>query len=154
MDSDEAAESERILFGWFWELRNITQNRPTFKGITLHRTYLEHNLAVLKMRPYQNLDYTQNTIPESYYHSFSPFQVSAKRDCYEFIKDFETKNKKKGVFVSAYPLSNIFKCLEDFEEFKLKHDKLGLGGYLMLDEENLYERIVQDTNDWNKLLLR
>lgn len=154
MDSDEAAQSERILFGWFWELRKITDNTQAFKGVSLHRTRLEHNLAVLKMRPYQNLDYTKNTIPESYYHSFSPFQVCAKNNFYDFIKDFETKEKKMGVFISAYPLSNIFKCLEDLDEFKEKYERLNLGGFLIIDEENFYGRIAEDTSDWNKLLIR
>ena len=153
MDSDKAAESERILFGWFWELRDISKSSSVFRGITLHRTYLEHNLVVIKMRPPQNWDYS-HIIPESYYHSYSPFQVSAKHNFYEFIKDFETKVRKNGIFVSSYPLSNIFNLLEDFNEFKAKYENLNLMGSLILDEENLYGRIAEDTNNWNKQFLR
>ena len=154
MDSDKAVESERILFGWFWELRATSENKAIFKGISLHRTYLEHNLAVIQMRPPQKLDYSI-IIPENYYHSYSPFQVSAKCKFYEFIKDFESKERKKGIFISSYPLSNIFNSLEDFDEFKVKYENLKLGAaFLILDEENLYGRIAEDTNNWNKQFLK
>lgn len=152
LESDKASESERILFGCFWELKDISKNESKVKGISLHRSLLEHNLIEFTMGAYYYKNYTSlGKVPNSFYHSFSPFQISANIDFYNFVKDLEDKEKRKGVFISNYPIASTFNHLEDSSELKIKYDKLKLRG-LLLERESLYQRISEDTINWNKLL--
>lgn len=152
IDSDKAVENERVLFGCFWELKNMSRNESKIRGISLHRSFLEHNLNELVVGAHYYKEYTSKNIqPLFLFHSFSPFQISANINFYNFVKELEDKEKRKGVFISTYPLGSTFTYLEDYSELKSKYEKLKLQGQYV-DNSSLYQRITEDTQNWNKML--